>query len=406
MMRVQRRARVGGAAMLVAAMTGGIAGTADAAPAALQCGQRITKPAKLTADIGPCPGDGLIIAADNVMLNLNGHTVTGLVGGVEKSGILFDGVTGSTVRNGTVRNFDAGVTIQGGRRNTVDKLLVRDNIHHDLITGAEDECNLGDGITVVDSSENRIWDNEVTNNGPYSGISLVGNSDNNKVNRNNVHDNDVTNISPITGETAPCGAPFSRPVQNIGIRIEGPGADGNEVVRNRVVNSAIGGITIHGYIYAPPNGGPSQSPNTGNLIQANYVAETGRTTHTIDPLADGIAVLRQGPARVVSVSQGNTIDNNTVVDNFRHGVFLGNPTDPGPKPGNVVTGNTVLRNAVDGFRVANGSVNNTLSGNNGHNNVEHDAHDANPACDNNAWTNNSFGTVNQPCVSPAATVIP
>ncbi|HEV2810870.1 MAG TPA: hypothetical protein VGV93_10810, partial [Acidimicrobiales bacterium] len=46
----------------------------------LNCGDVITQTTTLTADVGPCPGNGIIIGADNIMLNLNGHTISGTPG--------------------------------------------------------------------------------------------------------------------------------------------------------------------------------------------------------------------------------------------------------------------------------------------------------------------------------------
>ncbi|MCA1705174.1 MAG: right-handed parallel beta-helix repeat-containing protein, partial [Actinobacteria bacterium] len=267
------------------------------------------------------------------------------------AGVLLDGATNVTLRSGTVTGFDAGVYVMGGSGNTVTSITARDNINDN--TGSTTDanvCALGDGIAVLNSDSNTISSNTVVHNGPYSGISLLEDADGNTVRSNTVEDNNVPNLRP--NGIGNCGAPFSRAIQDIGIRVEGPGADNNLVSLNRVVNSAIGGITVHGYVYCPSLSGggcgPSQSPNTGNLIQFNYVADTGRTTYAQDPLADGIAVLRQGPRTVVGVSQGNTIAQNTVVNSYRHGVYLGNPTQPGPYAGNVVSGNTIHYSLVDG----------------------------------------------------------
>src|SRR6058998_20253 len=90
----------------------GLVSTAAAQPA-VDCGAVITKSTVLTTDIGPCPGVGIIVAADNVVLNLNGHTVAGnpqLRGnGPDDQGVLLRQVRGSTVMNGTIQGFDGGV---------------------------------------------------------------------------------------------------------------------------------------------------------------------------------------------------------------------------------------------------------------------------------------------------------
>ncbi|HEX3542546.1 MAG TPA: hypothetical protein VHT75_19110, partial [Acidimicrobiales bacterium] len=66
------------AAVAVSLAAFGLAG-APAAQAAstVVCGQTITASVTLTADLGPCLGDGLVVTASNVTLNLNGHTITG-----------------------------------------------------------------------------------------------------------------------------------------------------------------------------------------------------------------------------------------------------------------------------------------------------------------------------------------
>ena len=374
----------------------------------VQCGDVITESVTLDSDVGPCPGDGLVVVADNVTVDLNGFRVFGLNGPEEQVGIRLVDVSGVTVQNGTVTDFDAGVAIEGGSGNTVRTLLVRDNIN-DLIG----ECTYGDGITVFDSDDNVIERNEVVHNGPYSGISLVGDSDRNVVRNNVVADNNVPNIRE-DGTRGPCGEPFSRPIQDIGIRIEGPGANDNRIQGNTVTNSAIVGISIHGHVCNPPEGSPFpvQDPNTGNLILNNTVTDTGRETHMDDPMADGIGILRQGPLTVVCSAYDNTIRANQSTGNFRDGINLGATTTD-----NVIQANRVDGNARDGIHLAGppmregqlvinpetgepfpGAVNNVLMGNRGFGNDRFDGADFNPDCDANQWRGNLFGTVNQPCV--------
>ena len=51
------------------------AGQASASP--VSCGDTITTDTKLHADLLNCPGDGIFIGADNITLDLNGHTIDG-----------------------------------------------------------------------------------------------------------------------------------------------------------------------------------------------------------------------------------------------------------------------------------------------------------------------------------------
>jgi nitrous oxidase accessory protein NosD len=81
------------------------AGGADARRAAVACGDTITADLTLTADLTGCSGDGLIVAADGVRLDLNGHVVSGLGAG---TGITVSAADVSVV-NGFVRGFGTGV---------------------------------------------------------------------------------------------------------------------------------------------------------------------------------------------------------------------------------------------------------------------------------------------------------
>lgn len=89
----------------------------------------VTEDTTLTGDVGPCAGHGIVVAADDVTLDLNGHTVSGIKREMEQAGVLLDGVNGTTVRNGTVQGFDAGVAIEGGSGNTVTRLSVQNNLN-------------------------------------------------------------------------------------------------------------------------------------------------------------------------------------------------------------------------------------------------------------------------------------
>ena len=357
----------------------------------------ITHNTLLTNNIGPCQGNGIVVGASNIHINLNGHTITGSHQGTpsatEQAGVLMDNVTNVTVMNGTVQYFDAGVAINGGSANT---------------------------IRGIDALNNVIEGNVVVHNGPFSGISLVDSSSHNMVLHNRAANNDVVNLT-TTHQGTLCGAgaltagsggnsngpmPSGRPVQDIGIRVEGPGATDNTVQGNDVTQSALYGISIHAY---PCNimHGMNATGNVGNSILHNFVSGTGDATHKLDPTASGIGILRQGPTTRVCVSNGNTIVGNTSVNNWENGIFLGGPDyvqlpkNPaeGTNATNVVAHNVVDNNHVDGIHLDAGALNNALVSNTGHGNGQFDGADFNPTCDHNAWVHNHFGTVNQPCVA-------
>src|SRR4051812_22099025 len=94
-----------------------------AAPAAAQatgrgvaCGATITSDTKLRADLTNCPGNGLVIGADGITLDLGRHTIDGA--GTEGSqGIKLAGRRGVTIRNGTVREFATGIGLDSSDGN-------------------------------------------------------------------------------------------------------------------------------------------------------------------------------------------------------------------------------------------------------------------------------------------------
>jgi len=395
----------------------------------LSCGAQVTSSVTLTADIGPCPpsSDGIDIVASDVKVNLNGHSITGTNSTnnttSEPVGIMLMNVHNVRVTGpGTIQNFDAGMAVNGGSDNTIRRLTAQNNVAHVLFSGGVDPanpvktpCDYGDGIT-TDNSNNNVIDHVVaTGNGPFDGISLVDASNNNKILHSKSYNNNVPQIiqnGPSAGQNGPCG-PFQangpgpgRPHQDIGIRIEGPGATHNIVAGNKSIGNELEGISIHANICPNnPAGAPAGAPNTDNLVANNQVMSNGFAGPTEH--LDGIGVLSQGPAGVVCIAYNNAIVGNTSSYNANDGIFLG---------GRGSTGNSVLRNRAnyngkDGIelsgptppstRVPNGlpgTINTVVRGNEAHGNAVYDAADGNPTCDNNTWRDNRFTTFNPSCV--------
>ena len=86
---------------------GAVPASRPAAAADDLCGTTIVKNLKLDHDL-VCAGNGLIVGADGIKLNLHGHSITGSGAGV---GISVTGRTNVSISGGTVRNFEAGVRI-------------------------------------------------------------------------------------------------------------------------------------------------------------------------------------------------------------------------------------------------------------------------------------------------------
>jgi hypothetical protein len=85
-------------------------GAGPASATHVQCGDTITQDTTLDSDLLNCPDDGLVIAADGVMLNLRGHLIDG--DGFGGSGIEVEEYhSGFTITNGAVREFANAISL-------------------------------------------------------------------------------------------------------------------------------------------------------------------------------------------------------------------------------------------------------------------------------------------------------
>lgn len=140
------------------------------------CGQVITKNTTLNADIGPCFGDGVIIGADGITLNLNGHSIIGdALKRDDMAGIRVPIRNNVTIENGAVTGFDDGIFVNSGGGNTFTNLNVHDNIGPGTNpNGQGGYPDFGDGILLQHSAANKVVNSTITHNGTYDGIGIFG----------------------------------------------------------------------------------------------------------------------------------------------------------------------------------------------------------------------------------------
>lgn len=438
-----------------------ITGVALAAPAAaaqpqpLQCGSVITHNTILANDIGPCSGNGLVIAASNITLDLNGHSVAGTftaesplppTNTSDTVGISFRDTTGSTLMNGSVYHFAAGLQLHGGSGNHITKVNVHDNI------GAlpTDTADNGDGIDLFGSNNNLIDNNVIVHNGVWSGISLLspGGTGTNGSSYNRILDNTLrdNNVAMLNSS----GGPDWK--RDVGIAVEGPGATHNLIANNTITGSGTNGIEVFPACsdgYAVNKGCNGTVPNDYNTIRNNTVTQNGYGLPLSAPLGDGIQVLTMGPSMVVKPGH-ETIDHNAVDNNERNGISLGTgngvgnngssvygcssmagagggglsipPTAPcgvnfntvehniasnngvdgiyvsKASDHNTIAHNVVTHNGVDGIGLAALAADNVMSFNVGAGNARWDGSDMNPGCGTDTWSHDALAKVNQPCV--------
>jgi parallel beta-helix repeat protein len=277
----------------------------------VNCGDTLTQDTRLHRDLN-CAGSGLIIGADNVRLDLNGHTVAG-ANGEQSVGIEVASRHGVTVRNGVIRNFQIGIRLTDARHAQLRKLtLIDTSVFGMLLVNANGNSiqanrvfHTGDdhgiaGILLFQSNHNELSRNVLSRNG--DGISLAQ-SHANSIRRNvssdsgagvglfdgssrNVVEHNVTNRNSDTG-----------------ILLDGH-ADKNRIKGNLASGNAFAGIAVgasddnqvrHNTTNRNPGGGIAVVDNAiGTVVEGNEANRNGAIPPGCVPdcplLDDGIHV--------------------------------------------------------------------------------------------------------------------
>ncbi|MDQ6949903.1 MAG: right-handed parallel beta-helix repeat-containing protein [Actinomycetota bacterium] len=342
-----------GSVMALLALGSALATSAQAATVA--CGQVITQTTKLTADVGPCPGNGLILGADGITLDLGGHRVFGTAGPKTgtAAGIRLRNRTGVTIRNGSVTNFDAGVVVNRGSRNVITRLNVLNNLGPRM-----QSSDLGDGIVLMSSADNIIASNVVRNNGFFDGIGVLSSG----ADRNIVRGNLVENNRGLPQPASPPAGGYQG--SGIGITVDNlvdPNVGGRgDSIHDNIVSGNI--------VRQNDSNGISSRSNANGVIVGNLVEQNGQAfvvgqCGDFAP-GDGIAVFRS-PLTVLSTQ--NVIKNNVVRSSRCIGILL----DLGATDNFVITNRSTLSGYLD---LA--DANSDASGFN---------------CDHNVWRGNMWG---------------
>ena len=84
------------------------------------CGQVITQNVILTSNLNCAESDGLIVDTGNIVIDLNGHTISGPdvdsdTKTSSKTGIVIPNVNNVVVQDGTIEGFQAGVLMTGSQ---------------------------------------------------------------------------------------------------------------------------------------------------------------------------------------------------------------------------------------------------------------------------------------------------
>jgi parallel beta-helix repeat protein len=154
-------------------------GTGQALADHVECGEVVTRDTTLDSDLIDCPGNGIVIGADDIKLDLNDHIVDG-DGDRAGIGVVSHEHLGITVEGGTVQEFLTGVDIELSD-NPGETHVAGTGISHqtngylggNVIRGLEVRNNAVRGIELSGSGGDRIEDNWVHSH-PGDGISVRG----------------------------------------------------------------------------------------------------------------------------------------------------------------------------------------------------------------------------------------
>jgi parallel beta-helix repeat protein len=172
----------------------------------------------LRYDLWANSGDGVVIRASGVTIDLNGFEIGTRSRGAGR-GIFIDGVSGVTIKNGRVGGFLTNVMVANATNVVVQNLQI---VGLDLApSGGPSEI----GVQLLNSRAALIKGNTISS-------------------------------------------------VNLGIFVRGGGSTGNRITENTVVGGAIPAHALFGICYNPPPTGGNAGPR-GDLIYNNHVARFG-----------------------------------------------------------------------------------------------------------------------------------
>jgi large repetitive protein len=276
------------------------------------CGATITADTMLGSDLANCPVDGIVIGADNITLDLNGHTIDGdatpgpdgddagirnpghhgvtIEGGIVQEfvhAVMLDSASGNLVRHLTAVANGRGILLQNGS----DSNVIEDNdashngrasivlfdsdsnvIRHNTMSG-----NGANGFRGVNANHNRLESNLAANNG-FTGLVLTQSNDN-RIDGNVVSGNSEAGIIVDEG---------SRNTVTRNHVFRNPG----DIILNGDDNIVMGNLVTDAFACDNGEGcgiGISVEGGAHNLVAANVVARTVHSGIRLD--AYGLPVI-------------------------------------------------------------------------------------------------------------------
>ena len=302
------------------------------------CGDIITQNTTLDSDLIDCPRHGIVIGADNITLDLNGHTIDGddslfepcpvdepCDAGIANSGIRDgvpvngEGFSGVTIKNGFVRDFpEEGVFITHTSANRVT----------DIDVAAPNSSSERAGVILLDCSGCRV---DRSSTSRQSGGIVVESSRDVEVANNNMHDNEFLGLIVLRSQDVRV---TGNAVSDNGDGIVLVDASDNNVVANNSVARDGAGVVIES--------------SSNNEVRENSLH---------DNFFVGVVVVAGDDNRIT----GNSIFRNG--DGFEGGIHVASNDRGDGSHRTVVSANTLGQNRGDGILVDRGQIGTVIDGN-------------------------------------------
>jgi parallel beta-helix repeat protein len=337
----------------------------------VSCGDRITADTTLDTDLVNCPNHGIVIGADDITVDLNGHLIDGDGAPFAQCrprreacdiGVLNDGHDGVTVMHGSVRQFGLGVLVGGAGRTRLLDLSVARNMFSGVVIAESARTELRRsvvavngldtdqaGISVFQSGHSRIVRTAIRRNGD---IGVYAEGANDSIFARNKLSGNPEAAMLIGGNRNVFDR--NRVVRNgEGITV---GGNRNTITRNRVADSRAG--TEGGGL------GIFAAAGHDNVVAGNFVARASRVGIQVSLLPEE---LEGDPPAVNTVVRGNRLRGNGdgvyVQTTARRTVLKRNDVrrskDDGidvDSPSTTLIGNQAVRNADLGIEAVFGVI--------------------------------------------------
>ncbi len=299
----------------------------------------------MDADISGCTGSGIIISANNTILDCNGHVIDG-TDATNSYGVYANVAQNITVTNCTITNFTNGVMFNYTSSSTVS--WVNSSLHasHGFFLRNSNNSTLANntalrnyyyGFWLNFSNNNTLVNNSaISNRGDISGVGLrFENSSNNTVLNNTAFANEIVGFQMLSGSN-------------------------NNLLQNNTAYASSAFLSGYGFsITACLN-----ITVAGNNVSKNLRYGISLSGVNNSLIANNTVSSNSYPGITLSAAKNNTVSNNNASQNSQYGIYLTSAND------SVVSNNTVNNNTQYGIYLLASSMNNTIANNTAINNTQ------------------------------------